>query len=96
MKVIRNTLQSFSQRKEKEPCDQNAEPDLNQAREPAQCPVSSRIRRRDLCETSSAEHTIIVLGDALAAEIPNTTWTARGCFPCDVIEAALVSQTRHN
>jgi hypothetical protein len=95
MKVIRNTLQGFRQRKEKEPRDQKTKPDLNHPRQPAQRSVSGQIRSRDLCETSGAKYTIIVLRDALAAEISDTTRTARRRLPCGVIEAALVSKTTH-
>jgi hypothetical protein len=95
MKFIRNTLQGFRQRKEKEPRDQKPEPELNHARKPAQSPTPRQIRRRDFCEAGGAEETIIVLGDALTAEIPRTARTSRSRFPYNVIEAALMGQIRH-
>jgi hypothetical protein len=95
MKVIRNTLHSFGHGKEKEPRDKKANRELNQLRDPTQSAASRQLVSRHLRETGDTEHTIVVLGNALTAEIPRTARTARGRFPYDVIKTALVSQIGH-
>jgi len=95
MKFVRKALQRFTDGKEKEPCEKQAEAELNHARDFAQSATLGQGRGHQFCETRRTEDAIVVLGDALAAEIPGTFRTARSGFPFDMVEAALMSQISH-
>ena len=50
---------------------------------------------REFGETRSADDSILVLGDTLAAEIVLTRRTAGDSFPLSMIETALIGQDSH-
>jgi len=95
MKLVWNTLQRFAYSKEEEPCEQEAQPQLNRASETSQRAASRQLCRGYSCKAGGTQHAIIVLGDALATEVTRTARTARGSFPFDMIETALMSQVGH-
>src|SRR4030095_12957807 len=95
MEFVRNTLQRFAYNKEEEPCEQEAQTDLNHTSEIAQRAAPRQFRSRHSGKTGGAEHPVIVFGDAFAAQVASHARAARGSFPIDMIETALVSQIRH-
>ena len=95
MEFVWNTLQRFANNEEEEPCEQETQTELNHTSEIAQRAAAREFGSRHPGKTGDTEHPVIVFGDAFAAEVARTARAARGSFPIDMIETALVSQIGH-
>ena len=85
MKRSSHFRKPFSHHEEKEPHKQNRDRALTKADEICKPGAACEWFVRKLLEAGGAEHTVVVLGDAFAAEEPGAFRAARDSFPVAMV-----------
>jgi hypothetical protein len=95
VKGIRKPQKYLPEQKEEIPRKQNAGDPLNRTPCACQSPLPAGTRFRHCFQTRRTDHTIIVLGNALAAKVSGAFQTSRDCLTIGMIQATQMSEIRH-
>ena len=87
--------QDLAEEIEEKPSRHQAEQAFHGTDETGKAAPPQQRNTREFCETRGADDSILVLGNAFAAEITSTRRTAGDSFPLGMIETALICQDSH-
>ena len=95
VKRIRQPGQSFPNQKKEKPCNHNAGRTLQNADHAGKSAACSGGRPGQFPEACRTQHTVIMLGDALPAEIEPAFRASRNSLSHGVIGATLIGKAAH-
>ncbi len=95
MERRRQLQQTFTNEKEEKPGDQDSAGALGKAQESHKCGTPGERRARQFFQTKSADHAVVMFGDALAAEVLSALRAARHGLAHGMVETTLLGQILH-